>query len=226
MASQCHALHEWVRFEGREVHVSRFAHLKPSQRPDVYCPVCEEPVTPKLGPEVSHHWAHHPDSHCPARQAESAAHLNSKFHIADRLQIATGLTSLIRSPVLRVAVPCVYPELPGSTSTLRRCPAKRVNLFVEGWNEVRVERSLESVRPDILLLNNGVPQGAVEIRQAHSVSDGKAARLNDLGVPWVEVAADPAEFQPGGWTLDEPLLALRKHPRCNWICDHHRSFRT
>ena len=77
---------QWVKVNDQIRRVSDYAHLPPSLRPKVRCPLCLEPVIMKLGQVKFHHYAHQPDRICVATQPETALHLNTKFHIYEQLE--------------------------------------------------------------------------------------------------------------------------------------------
>lgn len=157
-----------------------------------------------LGPKKAHHFSHAPNAICATQSGETAAHLNAKFHIAATLRNAAGL--LVRER-------CV-----GSGGDWA-CGHTRVIRFATEWDAVHVERSLGSLRPDVLLERDGRPQAAIEVYATHAVSDTKAAELGRMGVPWLEVIADPALYDPDTpWTADQPLPAVRHEPRSGWQC--------
>jgi hypothetical protein len=59
--------------------VGSWKRLAPGKRPPSYCPVCLERVTLKLGSRNRHHYAHRPESACPAAGVEGALHLAAKL---------------------------------------------------------------------------------------------------------------------------------------------------
>jgi hypothetical protein len=215
MVSEPRALLEWVVFGKQVVHVSTFSHLRKGDLPKVLCPECREEVILRRGKRRAHHYAHYPDCQCAATAPESAAHLNTKFYLAQALRDASQLY---------LSDPCIHSGRSPAGSVDPDCTASRTILFAQGWDEVVVERRMVSVQPDILLVKQGSPLVALEVHHRNAVSEAKAERLAELDLPWVEVAADPNVFRIGGWTPDVPLPLERKHPGEPWTCDHHQAF--
>jgi hypothetical protein len=94
-------------------------------------------------------------------------------------------------------------------------------LAAEGWDEVRVEPFIDPIRPDILLVKAGDATLAIEVRATHAVTEVKATRLSDHGIPWVEVAAGAAS---DAWTPGAPMPALRYESKvASRFCSAHSS---
>jgi len=136
------------------------------------------------------------------REPESALHYNTKQWLASKLRA---------SETLSVVTKCA------SSAGNVRCNTDLTSKAAEGWDEVRVETFIDPVRPDILLERAGAAILAIEIRATHAVSDAKAARLAELGIPWIEVVAGGGcdKWEPGT-TLPairhESALALKFCP--------------
>jgi len=82
-----------------------------------------------------------------------------------------------------------------------------------------VEHSLGARKPDITLLRGGRPIGAIEVFATHRVDDQKAADLSALGVPWLEVRAEPEIISlEKPWTLPSALTCLRQGVEQPWLC--------
>lgn len=93
---------------------------------------------------------------------------------------------------------------------------------MNGFDEVVVERTLESIRPDILLLSSGEAVGAIDVVHTHRVDTEKEKKLRELGLPWLEVEAAPEIFAgEHPWRGPEPLPYLRRRPWAVWRCQHH-----
>lgn len=79
---------EWVIVRGEAHHVSTWADLAPSERPDSVCPICNQAMTLKLGDKVAHHAAHRPGTTtCSAARSHGingAADVNDRFSRAHR----------------------------------------------------------------------------------------------------------------------------------------------
>jgi hypothetical protein len=195
----------WVEVDGRVVHVSSYVGLP---RPRARCPVCGAVAVLHLGNRRAHHYQHKNGiSSCPLSAGETAKHFNAKHHVAEQLRGGASL---------HVSVRC-----PGDADDTN-CPHTSELLFAQNWNTVDVESTVGSVRPDVLVNANTGLLAAIEILVTHSVSQGKAAVLAELKVPWVEVAADDAL----GWKAGEPLPVFRTHLTADaWLCFDHRAAR-
>ena len=69
----------WVMLDGVMRDVHDFAHLTPAERPQVLCPVCQQPVVLKLGQQRAHHAAHRPGSDCEAATPAGARRVNQRI---------------------------------------------------------------------------------------------------------------------------------------------------
>lgn len=190
---------QWVLVEGKLCHVSEFRNLPPRARPEAHCPICERRVTLKLGQIRAHHFAHQPEDVCFASQPETALHLNCKFHIYRQLLTARKLDTTI---------------------SCRGCGKQKQLLWKQDWDAVEVEYKMNSLRPDIALLQNGRVIGAIEILVTHSVGEQKALVLQALEVDWIEVDGCEAIYtEPDAWTAKAPLVTRRQYPKlAAWIC--------
>ena len=238
---------EWVLTANGVQHVSSWADLPRSERPrntlgsprTVVCPVCERPVVLKLGRKVVHHAAHAPGDPCVVTQPETALHFNLKCYLADHLAGAVG-----SGRPLRLTEACMVGQsglkwdrryhTPPPADYLRRewladpCKERHERVWLESWDRVELERRVADERaarvPDIVLYQDGVVVGAVEVLHSHAVDDEKAAALAALGVPWVEVRVEEALLAAGSaWTLDAPLPAHRVGPASRWRCAEHET---
>jgi hypothetical protein len=166
--------------------------------------VCGARVFAHVGEKTAPYFAHAKGSSCEIRSGETAAHLNTKYHIAAALKEAAAL---------RIRETCVGTEDWGS------CGRWRDTTFARGWDEVRVEHRLGKLRPDISLTRAGQPVAAIEVRATHPVPPEKVVELARMEVSWVEVWADERLY--GGsepWTADVPLPSLRGAPGVGWRC--------
>jgi hypothetical protein len=203
----------WAVVDGDVAPISAFGHLPRGERPRAVCPVCDCEVVFVLGPKTAHHFRHGEGSDCPVKGGETAEHLNTKFYIADVLRRA--LAELPDRRALRVMEACGGVPEAGMTD----CPSEGRFAFARAWDEVRVERGLAELRPDILLLSGGAPLAAIEVLRTHAVGEGKELRLAELGVRWIEVPAGEdiyAGARP--WTLARPIPTVRIVPAVRWRC--------
>lgn len=179
-------------------HISEFGRIPWGQRPVARCEACDQPLVFRLGAVRRHHFAHHASSRCALTTGEGAAHYNTKRFLAASLGEATRLF---------VSEPCEA-----------GCGRADPREIARGWDEVAVERLVHPVRPDIVLLRDGMPVAAVEVRFTHAVSESKAEALASLGIPWVEVGAGLESAQDPPWHPALPLPFLEYSPRTPWVC--------
>lgn len=184
----------WVLLDGVPQHVSVFAGIPPSDRPEVRCPACEQPVVLRLGERLAHHAAHRAGQECAVTAPESALHLNCKLHIAAQLR---GLGE----SGLQVAQPCAQ----------RRagCAGRVPRPWLLGWDEVAVELRVAGRRPDIVLLREDVPLAAIEVCVSSPITPDRRDALAALGLSWVEVRGTPA-LQ--AWQRTTPLPITQSDP--------------
>jgi hypothetical protein len=205
----------WVLVDGRPRCVSDFAALPSRQRPRPSCPLCGRKLTLKLGRIRRHHAAHAPNDDCRATRPETALHIDTKLYLAEQLTSA-----MATDPTLLIRQRCEGTPPEG-------CDATRDESWAHGWDEVVVETGVTAARsrPDILLRKAGVPIAAIEVLVSHRVPDEKAAALEDAGLPWIEIRADP-ELLEGetAWRASRPLpieRVSRRGTSRSWRCDAH-----
>ena len=166
----------------------------------------------KLGGVLNHHVAHRPDSTCTLRSGgESVLHANAKFHLETVLRSREDLRAAI--PLLEGCTSC--PSYPSRHEVLWGIP----------WDEVRVEMATGNRRPDVVLLQAGLPVAAIEVLVHHAVDVDKADDLEDLGIPWIEVealdilgtVADRDEDTPP-WNGNHPLRVAAQSDPVPWVC--------
>lgn len=193
---------QWVLVEEHLCNVSDFAHLVPRQRPPAVCPLCQLPVVLKLGTIKIHHYAHAREGSCAASLPETALHLNTKFHFYRQLQEAEERHLFI-------------------DQECERCHQEmRRHVWVQNWDEVKVEYRMNGARPDIALLVRGRVVGALEILVSHAVDERKAAYFGQQEIAWLEIpASTPLYEEPTAWRVTAPL-PIRPHtmPYPPWMC--------
>ena len=200
----------WVLVGNELHHVREYSHLKLSQRPKSYCPVCKHQVIMRLGKIRIFHAAHKPEDNCAVTQPETALHLNAKLHLADQLRRMVPLS--IQHPCQGIPDEgCLY-EITHRHS------------YISGWDDVLVEYPIDQYRPDIVLMRNGEAIGAIEVFVTHSIEPDKEKFLQEYLIPWVEVNAVgvlPSSQNIDGWTADSPLPYRKLNESTlteKWIC--------
>lgn len=198
---------EWVVHNGVDTHVSTFAGLAPGARPPVSCPGCGETVVLHLGERKAWHAKHQPEAVCSLTQPETALHHNVKMAIAARLRGAKQV--VIREFCIRGS---------GRVSS-DACDGPRDRTWVEGWDEVQVERRVETRRPDLVLLRSGEVVGAIEVWVSHRVEAEKRGLYAGWGVQWVEVPASQELIQPEtAWSPEQALPVAQLGPEDGYSC--------
>jgi hypothetical protein len=202
----------WVIVDGVPRHVSDFAALAVRRRPAAYCHTCGARLTLKLGDVRRHHAAHRAGAACPTTHPETALHSDCKLALAAALRAAAS-----PSASLSFRVTC-----DGANGE----PCRRTSIvqWSGGWDDVRIERRIDAAsRPDIVLLREGAPVGALEILVWHAVEAEASDALARAGIPWVEIEADPNRRDSARWDLTQPLDARRVNDTHRWRCDVHAS---
>jgi competence CoiA-like predicted nuclease len=200
MARSHQAEPRWVLVNDTLCNVSEFANLSPARRPTAICPVCKESVILKLGHKNAHHYAHRFDNRCASANHETALHLNTKFYIYNQL---------LRPRVLIVEESCAG------------CGAKRTCEWAQGWDDIKVEYTVDSYRPDIALIYNNDKLRVIEVFVTHEVDEEKAKHFSDQGISWLEIQANEDLYTgESPWTSEKPLPYRRLYPyHKNWRCD-------
>jgi hypothetical protein len=164
---------EWAKDrDGRKVHAGRLDPRDRHDRAPFTCLGCGEQLVPHLGKIRARHFAHHPGSACPLTAPETALHLDAKERL---LELCADAFSGRRVVTL-----------------LSRCPACRRlaprDLAAEGDAAVP-EGAVGPLRADVLVLRDGRPALALEVKVTHAVDPEKEAALAKAGVPAIEVDA-------------------------------------
>ena len=195
----------WVVCDGRQVHVSAFANPTRGARPIVTCPECESVLRLRLGAERAWHAAHQSSHFCRLNAPETALHHNTKAYLAEQLASVQSIA------ILENCVGTDAGRAPG-------CIRSGAHLWPIYWNGVAVERRLNDRVPDIVLMLDGTPVAAVEVWVSHRVEPEKRHRYAEWKMPWIEVAATAAKFEPpAGWVPTEKLPIARIGP-LEFVC--------
>lgn len=193
---------KWVLVDGKLHNVSEYAKLKPNNRPLAQCPVCNLNVILKLGEKRTHHYAHLSDVICASTQPETAQHLNAKYYLYSQL-------SIIHSVLIE-------------KKCSKLCGTVTYEPWLQDWDEVIVEHSLGSYRPDITLLSKGQAIGAIEVLVSHKVTGEKERYFIESGISCIEVFATQVfdEERDKKWDPKSPLPRYRHIPSLgDWVCD-------
>jgi hypothetical protein len=88
---------------------------------------------------------------------------------------------------------------------------------------VKVEHSINNIRPDIVLLKEGKEIGGIEIAVTHEVDNQKEIKYKELGLKWIEIFIDDSNFEDiRNWKHSE-ILPINKNGNLDtdekkWIC--------
>ena len=156
------------------------------------CPGCHTPLILRTGAVRARHFAHKSHGFC---SPETALHQGVKNRLA---QILAKSRTGTRRGAPRILVRCSGNPLDHGPGSEWKCPgAAWFSLADLAYDEVAVERTTtDGLRPDILLLLQGKPVLAIEVRVSHAVDAGKAEKLS---CPWVELDAARILVSPRKW---------------------------
>jgi Competence protein CoiA-like family len=180
-----------VLLNGKLHSVNEWAGYAPRNRPSVFCPLCNERLTMRLGENRVYHAAHRRGSKCALTNPETAEHYNTKLLIWSELN---------QSRDYFVSYKC------------ESCENKiRFNVF--DYDYCEMEKSVNSIRPDITLFKNGKPCGAIEVLVTHAVDYSKRQKFIDYKLPWIEITSD---FKITQWGNIKQIdyLVIRRCPDC------------
>lgn len=194
---------QWVKINNKVKHVSDYAQLPPNKRPEVFCPVCNQPVLLKLGQVRTHHAAHYKGAICVTTQPETVIHLNAKYHIKEEL------SSQKRLKVWQ------YCKGWNSGSYKHECLNKNKHevTLLETWDSVKVEWRYDKYRLDIALLEKEKVVGAIEVQVTHQIEKEKIDILNQHKIAWAEIEVNQGFYtSPTEWKAYNPLEIVN----CNY----------
>ncbi len=151
------------------------------------CPACREPLVAKKGARHAPHFAHHRGGSC-AHALETALHLRAKEILEQARRIAVPQVCLHRQqqPLF---------------------PAQLIR-----FDNVRVEQHFGGIVPD-LLLEAGSRRLLLEIAATHPAPEKKLKRLQQLGLPALEIDVLHIANVPSGF--DSDLIHGLAHKR--WL---------
>ena len=127
------------------------------------CPACEAPLVARKGEKQAHHFAHYKGQGC-AHGLETGLHLKAKEILERRRHIALPAVFLHR----------------------QKSPYFRPQLI--RFDKVQLEQYLGNLRPDIIL-EAGPRRLLLEVAVTHASPERKIKRLQQLGLPALEVDA-------------------------------------
>ena len=194
---------KWVSVNNEIVQVSEIIRLYPFDRPKAFCPLCNEVAILKLGNHNIHHFAHKPPYTCALNNPETALHYNIKMYIYNELRLNIGGRLFI-----------------SQKCSNKGCQTLNRLLFLENWDDVKVETTYNEYIPDISLLKNNQVIGIIEIFVSHLMGGIKINYLEGKNIPCLEIDARTFKDEgPNRWTIqkDIPYKSIVFHSE--WICD-------
>ncbi|CAM3781104.1 competence protein CoiA family protein [Vreelandella rituensis] len=158
--------------DGRAIHISEVPVGKNGLRCECVCPACGHQLLAKMGPKVSHYFAHYIDSNC-VTAAETGIHLRAKELLQDRKRF--------RLPEKEVTVRRHHEDSHVSTASF---------LVKDGtpacFDRVDLEQPEDGFQPDVTGYI-GTRKLFIEIRVTHAVDSEKRDRIKAAGASCVEV---------------------------------------
>ena len=221
-----HASVRYVYFAAHPQHLIPVREFKGNPRLEArkrqcFCPLCHQQLDTLVLDHQTPHGRHFSTSDCPYREGgEAAKHLNTKLHIRD-------LMNHHPEGPLKISTWCGGWTDRGVRHSCYERDGKAAFVtfpWLPNWDNVVDEQRLTVVAqygkyrvPDLQVLRGGKPIAVIEIHNTHAVSPQKAAQLDALGMPWIEVRA--TEEPERKWRSHRaPLFAHRVHgvptPRC------------
>ena len=150
------------------------------------CPACGHPLVARKGARRAHHFAH-------AGGAECAHGLQTALHLAAK----QALESERRMRLPEVLLSFEYSHKP----PWRLQPPALVR-----FDEVRLERRLSDIVPDVLIYVQGRPL-LVEIAVTHAVDEAKLQKIRRLGISALEITLSDFEREPTPLNLRREVVA-------------------
>ena len=191
--------------DGKIVYIE---DLSPSERGlacNCVCPCCGEIMVAKMGDVNEHHFAHHGSSNCSGGY-ETALHLLAKQLIAEK-------------------IPLLLPPSYSSFNDIRGTLIQEDGTLFQAVrgigstsivpDEVKMEESLNSIRPDLLVFKKGKPL-IVEILVSHAVDEHKLEEIKEMGISAIEI--DLSEYKSTFLTREELAKILStRHDNKKWL---------
>lgn len=182
---------EWVIIESQWCHISEFKNTPIHKRPKGKCPACNEYVIMKFGNVRKPHVAHYPNSSCIINRGESAIHFNMKYEIAKLLKT----TNKIAFPI-----DCHGPPLQPE------CDHQNVALhIIDGWNRVKVEKTIDDFRIDIVLMRDAHFLVAIEVVVSNPLKEQKREYLESTFDYIFVFTEDKLDINESTLTLPHPI---------------------
>lgn len=163
-----------------------------SRERDYRCPGCASPLLLRAGPVRAAHFAHQNHGFC---SGETALHQAAKLRIA---QVLDRCRKGARTGAPRLKVPCSGWTSPEGVPCPWTCRGDAwLSLADLAFDQVAVEPATsDGLRPDVLVLRQGLPVLGIEVLVSHAVDPAKAARITH---PWVELEAQAILRSPRTW---------------------------
>ncbi len=147
--------------DGELIHISK---ADPGLKCGCVCPGCNGPLVARKGEVKVHHFAHY--------SSECKNGLQTAIHMAAKV---------ILQKYGKIKLPAVDIQFEQTYNTWRLSEEMEIC-----FDEVRLEKRLGDVVPDVLVYKNGVPL-MIEIKVTHEVDEEKRGKIQSLGVSALEI---------------------------------------
>jgi competence CoiA-like predicted nuclease len=195
---------KWVLVNNEIIKVSEIVRLFPNNRPNACCPVCNEKVTLKLGKRRIHHFAHIPPYFCALSNPETALHYSIIRHIYNELHLYLGGKLFI-----------------SQRCNNQTCKSSNKLLFLENWDDVKIEEQYGKFIPDISVLKNNKVIGIIEVYVSHLMDDNKRIYFEQNNIPYLEINANSIKDEGSNrWTIQKEIPFKYIFPESEWICSN------
>ncbi len=169
---------------------------------DCSCPSCGELLVAKQGKINNHHFAHISGADCPGSY-ETLLHLFAKETLAN--------AEHIQLPTLDVEIFSVRYQ----RSFLFRpnhCPGGKFNI-----SSVRLEENIGDIIPDIVLESPDGSKLLVEIYVTHKVDETKFKKIEEIGIPTIEVDLSDFKIIDGDSVHKLQELLINQVGKKRWV---------
>jgi hypothetical protein len=176
--------------EGNLVHISS---VEKGLKCGCVCPACNHPLIARKGEKTIHHFAHHNGSEC-AKGIQTALHLSAKD---------------ILEKHKRIQLPKVEVDFDSYKDSWVISEEMKVE-----FDEVKLEKRLDSVIPDVLVYVKGRPL-LIEITVTHKTDSSKVDKIKRMGFSCLEIDLSNIKRELSIEDLEEIVIDKVEHKR--WL---------
>jgi len=173
-----------------------------------YCVACKKELIPKLGKKNERHFAHKHDSDALTCSSETYLHNVSKTNLYNLLlqRIKEKGTFILKYKIKAVCERCHFPK-----HGLKNCEVgdtvETLDLL-HYFNQVKLEKTIDSFRPDLSLYNEKNEKVFIEISVTHNVEEKKIKSKNKIIEIFINNEDQIKEFGDG---IDQSKLKVVLH---------------